>query len=63
MVEERLELDGEVLEEVVVVVLLLHYPDLLLLFDLTPRKLADEKLDEHVKQRPQIVVSTHLLLK
>lgn len=61
VLEEGSELDGHVFEEGQVVILFLHGAHLLLVFDLAPRQLTRHELHQHVEQRPQVVMTTHLL--
>jgi len=44
-----------------VIVLLLDVADLFFVLHLPPRQLASHKLNHHVEQRPQVIMSTHLL--
>ena len=44
------------------VIFLFHQSNLLLVLDLPPGQLTVRKLDQHVEQRPEIVVSPHLLV-
>ena len=62
VLEEELELAGQVLEELRVIVLVLHEAHLLLVLDLAPRQLTGEELDDHVEERPEVVVAAHLLV-
>ena len=59
--EEDTKLGRQVLEEGGVVLLVLHDAHLLLVLHLAPRQLAGHELDEHVEERPQVIVSAHLL--
>jgi len=59
--EDVFELGRQVSEELRVVVLLLDVADLLLVLHLTPRQLTRHKLNHHVEQRPQVIMTTHLL--
>jgi len=59
--EDVSKLRRQMLEELGVIVLLLDVADLLFVLHLAPRQLARHKLNDHVEQGPQVVMSTHLL--
>lgn len=60
MLQERLQIGRQMLQQQPMVVLLLHQTDLLLVLDLAPRQLPVDELHQHVEQRPQIIVTSHL---
>lgn len=49
------------LQKLRVIILLLDVADLLLVLHLAPRQLPRDELHHHVEQRPQVVMTTHLL--
>lgn len=62
MFQELAEVLRKMFEKRLVVELTLHLAHRVLVLDLPPRQLAVDHLDEDVEQRPQVVVSSHLLI-
>lgn len=59
VVQELLQVGRQVFQQQPVVVLLLHEPNLLLVFHFPPGKLPVHELHQHVEQAPQVVVAAH----